>query len=483
MDSPELTSLLITLVNQPKECEWLEFKQNYHSDSELGESISAISNSACVLGRSFGYLVFGIQDKTHKIVGTTFNPVTEKVKNQEIENWIIQRLDPRIDFRFLPLVYLEKSIIIVEIPAAHSHPVSYMNKRYIRIGSYTRSLDEFPSKESKIWQIISSRKFESEIAKPNLSDSDVTTLLDTQKYFDLLELPYPSTRKSVIEKFIQEKFIEINSSRYSITNLGAILFAKDLNAFDRLSRKSVRVIIYKGLNRVFTKREIQGSKGYAVGFEGLVNYVNDQLPSNEEIGKAFRTEMKMFPEISIRELVANMIIHQDFREVGLGPLVEIFDDRIEFTNPGIPLITTDRFIDEFQSRNEVLASFMRRIRICEEKGSGIDKVIFHTELFQLPAPSFLIREKNTTATLYSFRELKDMDKNDRIRAAYQHACLRYVSNEKMTNQSLRGRFKITGKNAAIASRIIRETMDVGLVKEDDPSSTSRKYAKYIPFWA
>ena len=80
----------------------------------------------------------------------------------------------------------------------------------------------------------------------------------------------------------------------------------------------------------------------------------------------FRNEARMYPEIAIRELVANTIIHQDFKEKGTGPMVEIFKDRIEFTNPGLPLITTNRFIDEYQSRNEILASFMRKIGICEE---------------------------------------------------------------------------------------------------------------------
>lgn len=126
---------------------------------------------------------------------------------------------------------------------------------------------------------------------------------------------------------------------------------------------------------------------------------------------------------------------------------------------------------------------MRRIGICEEKGSGIDKVIFQSELYQLPAPDFQAMEKHTRTIMFSFKELNDMDKNDKVRATYQHACLCYVSNEKMTNQSLRERFKIEEKNSAIASRIIRDALQSNLIKEDDPDSKSRKFARYIPFWA
>ena len=126
---------------------------------------------------------------------------------------------------------------------------------------------------------------------------------------------------------------------------------------------------------------------------------------------------------------------------------------------------------------------MRRLGICEEKGSGIDKVISYNEIYQLPAPEILIQEKHTKVIMYSYKTLNQMDKKDKVRACYQHCCLRYVSNDKMTNQSLRDRFKIEDKNAAIASRIIKEALLAKVIKEDDPESNSRKYKKYVPFWA
>jgi predicted HTH transcriptional regulator len=109
-------------------------------------------------------------------------------------------------------------------------------------------------------------------------------------------------------------------------------------------------------------REQVGTKGYATGFEGVVRYINEQLPSNEVLGQAFRREFRMYPEVAIRELVANALIHQDFTVTGDGPKIEIFSDRVEITNPGRPLIDTLRFVDEPpQSRNEALASLMRRM--------------------------------------------------------------------------------------------------------------------------
>lgn len=483
MDISELTRLLEELVKQPKESEWVEFKESFHSPEEIGKQISALANGASINNQQFGYLVFGVQDSPQTVVGTHFKFSKKKKGNEELENWVMTRLNPRIDFKYYEFTYQGREVVLLEIPPADGQPVRFSNIAYIRIGSYSRKLIDFPEKEKKLWDKKLVKAFEKGIALRHIEEADIVSLLDTQGYFELINLPYPSSRKSVIDRMVKEKFVVKQTAGYSITNLGAILFAKDIGRFATLARKAVRVIVYNGKNRINTEREQIGTKGYAVGYEGLVNWINDQLPANEEIGKIFRKEVRLYPEIGIRELVANAIIHQDFSETGTGPMIEIFSDRIEFTSPGLPLITVARFIDEFQSRNESLAAFLRRIGICEEKGSGIDKVVFNAELYQLPAPDFQIKEKHTKVILYSYKDLGDMDKKDKIRACYQHACLRYVSNEKMTNQSLRERFNIQEHNAAIASRIIKDTLTTELIKEDDPESKSRKYAKYIPFWA
>jgi ATP-dependent DNA helicase RecG len=122
------------------------------------------------------------------------------------------------------------------------------------------------------------------------------------------------------------------------------------------------VIHYRGENRIETLHEQVGNRGYANGFEGLVGFINARLPHNEVLGTALRQDVPMFPEISIRELVANALIHQDFSQTGTGLMIEIFDRRLEITNPGIPLIETDRFLHSPpKSRNEAFASLMRHV--------------------------------------------------------------------------------------------------------------------------
>lgn len=481
MTDIQLIELLNELTKQPHESEWVEFKLNFHSPEEIGERLSALSNGACINNQPYGYLVFGVEDTSHLIKGTTFKGKQHKKGNELLEHWLATRLNPRIDFSIYEFDYdAKRHITLFLIPAAQVQPVEFLHTSYIRIGSITRKLSEFPQKQAKIWK-KDTIQFEKEIARENLSTSEIFQLLSTETYFDLMKLPYPSTQQGIIDKFIEEGIV-VKSKPYSVTKLGALLFAKDLKEFDNIGRKSVRVIVYKGKNKVETEREQISHKGYAIGFEELVNWINGQLPANEEIGKALRTETRMYPEIAIRELVANALIHQDLKQKGF-PMIEIFTDRIEISNPGLPLVTPERFIDAYVSRNEKLADLMRRMGFCEEKGSGLDKVIFYNELYQLPPINIVIAEQRTRVTIYSYKTLNNLDKKEKIRACYQHACLKYVSNEKMTNQSLRKRFKIEDQNAAIASRIIRDAILDSVIKEDDPESKSRKYASYIPYWA
>ena len=279
----------------------------------------------------------------------------------------------------------------------------------------------------------------------------------------------------------QERLIEPNAAGWNITNMGALLFAQDLTQFDTLRRKAPRIIVYRGGDKLETVRDQTIVKGYAAGFTDLLRYIDSQLPGNEVIGQALRAETRMYPELAVRELVANALAHQDLEDNGSFVMVEIYRDRIEITNPGLPLIPTDRFIDAYKSRNERLTDLLRRLRICEERSSGIDKVVALAEAWQLPAPDFREGIQQTGVVLFAHKNFEEMDRKERVRACYQHACLLYVTNRKMTNQSLRERFKLEGKSA-LTSRTIAEAVKDGKIKIDDTDNHSRRYARYVPYW-
>lgn len=479
-----LASLARELCALPQETEWVEFKLNDAEPREIGEYISALANAAALEEKAFAYLLWGVCNKGHAVLGTTFDPHAARVGNEELESWLLRLLEPKIDFRFFPVEVEGRGVVLLEIARAARHPVRFSGQEFIRVGSYKKKLKDFPEKERALWRIFDRTPFEDGVAAERATGDDVLRLLDYPTYFDLLVRPLPANRDGILAALADDRLIRrCEAGGWDITNLGAILFAKRLDAFHTLRRKAVRVIQYRGDGRTETLREQEDAKGYACGFEGLIGYVNGLLPANEVIEQALRKSVPMFPGLAVRELVANALIHQDFFVTGAGPMVEIFDDRIEITNPGEPLVDTQRFVDTPpRSRNEALASLMRRFRICEERGSGIDKVVSQIELFQLPAPLFECPAGFTRAVLFAHKPLSAMDKADRVRACYLHACLCYVTRKDMTNTTLRARFGVEDQNRATVSRLIREGVDAGAIVPADPSAAP-KLMRYLPYWA
>ncbi len=270
---------------------------------------------------------------------------------------------------------------------------------------------------------------------------------------------------------------------YAITNMGAILLAKRLSDFPRVSRKAVRVVQYKGNSCLQMLKEDVGAKGYVVDFEGLLKFVEALLPAQEVIAGALRETKTAYPILAIREAVANALIHQDFSITGTGRTVEIFDNRIEISNSGTPLVDVMRIIDNPpRSRNEKLAELMRRLRMCEELGTGWDKIVMTCELAQLPAPKIELFEDSTRVTLYSSVPFTNMPREDKLRACYLHACIQYVQGEQLTNTTLRERFGLEDSSAASVSRLIKEAVEEKYIKPLEQTSSLR-YKKYVPIWA
>ena len=479
-----LAGLVRELSKLPRETEWVEFKVNAYEPQEIGEYVSALANSAALSGKPFAYVGWGIADHDHTVVGTNFSPSARKVGNEELENWLLRLLTPKINFRFSEVSVDGHSVVLLEIERAFRHPVQFRGQEYIRVGSYKKKLKDFPEKERELWRIFDQTPFENGITAERVSDDEVLRQLDYPAYFELLGLPLPENRHAILDALASDDLIHrCNAGGWNMTNLGAVLFAKELRKLPGLRRKAIRVIQYRGRSRIETLREQVGNRGYASGFEGLIQFINGLLPSNEVIEAALRKTVPRFPELAVRELVANALIHQDFTITGTGPMVEIFEDRIEITNPGVPLVDIQRFVDTPpRSRNESLASFMRRIGICEERGSGIDKVVFEVELYRLPAPLFEAPGGFTRTVLFAHKALADMDTAERVQACYLHACLKHVTRDFLTNASLRERFGIKEKNRAVVSRYIREAVDGGMIKPFDEHA-SRRMMKYVPFWA
>ena len=483
-DHDYLVGLVRELCKLPRETEWVEFKTNFDDPQRIGELISALANGAALNGKPNAYIVWGIEDETHSVVGATFSFAAEKKGNEPLENWVLRKLRPRIDFRFHEVIVDEQRVELLEIDRASRNPVAFDGNEFIRVGSVTKKLREYPEKERDLWRIFDRVSFEDGTAAKRVREEDVLLKLDYPTYFHLLQVPLPDGRAAILDALRQDDLIvPCEAGGWNVTNLGAILLARKLYDFPRLRRKAMRVIKYSGAGRFDASTEREDTRGYATAFTAIVDHVMALIPSNEVIDRSLRKAVPMFPAIAVRELVSNALIHQDFSVTGAGPMVEIFGDRIEITNPGEPLVNTDRFVDAPpKSRNEALASLMRRFRICEERGSGIDRVVAEVEAFQLPAPLFEAPVGSTRSVLFAHKPLSGMGKAERIRACYMHACLRYVIGRPMNNASLRERFDISKENAAQASRLLKEALDSRVIAIRDPEAGTRSRT-YLPFWA
>lgn len=455
----------------PSENQRLEFKEaktqfDFH---RLCEYSVALANEGG------GYLILGIADQPPRpVVGTQAFPDTVASAEK-----LFQAIGFRVDIE--EVAHPGGRVLVFHIPSRPRGTAYHLEGKYLMRSG--RSLA--PMSEDQLRRIFAEGEpnWLEEYSIKGLDSQQIVELLDTQTYFELIKLPYPTDRVGVIDRLTRERLVDEQEGCYSIRRLGAIMLARRLEDFPDISRKAVRVVVYSGTSKLETKLDQIGTKGYAVGFQGLVRFVMSQLPQNEVIEDALRKEVKWVPDVVIRELVANALIHQEFTQSGMSVMVEIYANKVEFSNPGDPIVPVERFIDGYQSRNERLADMMRRMHICEEKSSGIDRVVSAAEAFQLPAPDFHAGFHRTIVTIFGPRPFEEMDRDDRVRACYQHCALKWVMSERMTNQSLRERFRLGEEKAAITSQIITATIESGLIKSDESVGGSRKYARYLPFWA
>lgn len=459
----------------PAESEHLEFKEA----KQQFDTAKLLRYCVALANEGGGHLILGVSDRApRKVVGSQAFAAASDLN--DIKARIVEKLRIRVDA--VELTHPDGRVLVFEIlsrPAGH--PLDFDGAYLMRAGE-----DLVPMTPDQLRRIFAEGQPDwfSRPARQDATADEVVALLDTQTYFELSQLPYPTTREGVLARLSGEGLIQQAAGGWIISNLAAILLAKRLDAFaPELARKAPRVVIYEGLDKTETREDKTSGKGYAVGFESLVDFVHSSAPQNRSIEQLVREEVKMFPKQALRELIANALVHQDYQVSGASVMIEMYADRVEVSNPGRPPISVERFIDEYRSCNERVADLMRRLGICEEKGSGVDKVVKAVEMYQLPAPDFRVGEVRTTAVLFAHQDFAAMSKTDRVRACYQHCCLMYVNNQRMSNQSLRERFGLTESKAATVSLVIGATKERGLIKADESESSSTRYARYLPFWA
>lgn len=476
-----LSWLQQSLEPLPHELNELDWKAGLSTNKErLVEHLIAFANSP-----NGGFLIYGIQDTDARLEGVTQEEVGQIVNT--LANLGREAVEPPLAIDHAVVEYKNIPLLFVHIPEQRNKPVHRRGKSieetWIRSGGTTRKA----SRHEVGGLMLNSQapRWEELRASGLLTPIEVAGMLNMEAIANLLQRPLPTGEGELFGWLLDEHLVTPDSGGYYITNAGAIAAAHRLEQFDQLKRKRIRVIRYRGTNKVDTLDELMGQKGYAVGFEGLIGHLKRVLPHSEVIQQSLRTEVSVYPEIALRELIANALIHQDFSITGAGPMIEIFEDRIEFTNPGglLPGKKLDRLIGTTpESRNELLASAFRRYRICEERGTGFQKIVSAIELFGLPPVVFTPLENSFRVTLYAPRKFAEMSQSERIEACYQHAVLQYLSSQTLTNTSLRERFKLHDKQRNQITNLIGDAVAAERIKRKDAGS-GNKFAEYLPYWA
>jgi len=474
-----LSSSLEPPKHEPNEVDW---KVALSDDKKrLAEHLCAFANHP-----GGGILAFGIKSDA-SVQGLSIDEV-EKISSR-VASLGRDAVEPPLQLDHEGVKFQGIDILLVFVPESTVKPVHIrghqMDDTFIRSAGTTRKA----SRQEIGAMMLHSHtpRWENLNATLLMTDEELLSALNIDPVIAMLDQPIPGSTEERLKWMESSGFITRNPAGGGyITNLGAITAARNLKDYSAFAEKSARVIVYDGFNKVKTRSDTTGRFGYALTFQNLMGFVCKVLPKSEVIEQALREEAPLYPELALREIIANALIHQDFTISGSRPLIEVFNDRIEITNPGnlLPSKSIERIIGtQPESRNERLASLFRMLRICEQRGSGLVRAALQIEVFGLPPIKFEEQSNHFKVTLSAPKTFAQMSISERLNACYQHALLKYCSNSTMTNKSLRERLKMPEKQRSMVSRLIQEALDEGLVAPANPENASKKYTEYIPAWA
>lgn len=409
MNQTKLRHLIAELRSLPKETEWFEFKVNKSIPQEVGEYISALSNSASLHNKPSAYLVFGIENITHNVVGTKFKPKQKKIGNEELENWIAKQLTPRIDFVIHEFQLNQKPVVVFEIDTAKDTPVKFKGVAYVRVGTYKKRLSDYPEKERKIWKKEAGFDWSAQLCEGATIDALDKEAIDKAR--TEYKRKYPHLTEEVDSwddtTFLNKAKVTIQGK---ITRAAIILLGKEES--EHLLSPSAAKITW------LLKDEHNQEKDYAhfgppfiLNVEKVFAKVRNLNYRYLPDGRLFPLEITQYDSWVIREVLHNCIAHQDYELTGRINVVEKPDELL-FTNLGdfIPgdvetVIQQDSPPDIY--RNLFLANAMVNLNMIDTIGSGIKKMFLKQKKRFFPLPDYDLHHPDKVSVTISGRILDD----------------------------------------------------------------------------
>ena len=385
-----LKNLVLDLCKETNEQEWFEFKENWFQPDKLGEYVSALSNAAAFHHKKYAYFIWGIEDKTHKVVGTTFNQYCD-YNNELFQNFLARNLNPSINFSFEEILINKKRIVVLIIPSAKEIPTAFKEKRFIRIGSAKSNLKDYPKREIQLFKILSSK------------DDDIQSI--PSKYQNLTF--------TKLFGYYGSKGIILNKNTF-IKNLGLKTDENEFNLLAQLlsdnSHFPLRVSIFEGKTKgsnLFSVREF-GNNCLLYTLEDILRYgdVLNLIQADEKDRIVERKEVALFDSKAFREAVINAILHNKWVE-GNEPMISVFSDRIEILSRGTlpPTQTMEGFfLGQSIPVNEKLSEIFLQLHISEKSGRGVPKI---TEIYGKEAFKFW---ENSIVVTIPFKKIREVKK-------------------------------------------------------------------------
>ena len=354
--------LLIELINEKSECEWIEYKENWFNREELGEYISALSNSATEHGVEEAYFIWGIEDNTKSIKGTSFQYDID-VKGEPLKHYLARLLSPSISFKFEQFIIDDKRVVCLSIPSAKRVFTEFNKNRYIRIGSSKELLRKYPEREIDLAIILKNGVptiINTESKKQNLNFSELKAYyiakgayLNINSFEENLSLYVPGTKKY---------------------NELAFILSDDNDI-------TCRVSIFSGKKKSDNQYSLNdfGRKSVLLTIDQILYFLESfNITKVDETNRIVeRNDIPLFNSECLREAILNAFIHNDWVDLN-APMISVFTDRIEILSYGtLPSkqTLTGFLAGKSKPRCIELAEIFLQLRISERSGRGVSRIV------------------------------------------------------------------------------------------------------------
>lgn len=408
------------------------------SNTKGGKIVVGASNSGIILGTRIGKDT--IEDLANKIVTNTDPKVYPKIAVEKIE---------------------KKNVIVIEVNESTDKLVLAFGRPFKRVGKSTIRMSKDEYETSILEKHKEKLRFDNQIcenAKSNdINNDTVVTFLKKAKTKRGLDIKLDLSLKEILMRL---KLIKDNK----LTNSAILLFGKNPQSF--FIQAEVKCVRFKGTGVTGTMIDMKdiGSNliDQVIEVEKFI-FSHISLTSWIENGKIERQEKWEYPPKAIREALVNSIAHRDYRSPS-KVLVRIFDDRIEFWNPGkLPegwTVETLKEKHESKPFNPLIARAFFWIKYIEEVGTGTNKIIDWCKEWGLPEPDF---EYTGTSVVTTFRKSKltreylgSLGLNERELKIIEHIKV----NNRITSSVIQKMFNVRRK---AANSYLKKLIDLGLI--------------------